>query len=141
MSSLTTAGNNSFDNISLILAGREACFASIKKQDYLAAAMGLDPVDCRIFEVKCVRHSLKLARSHAALQAALNRAMYLSKLVEESAPLGLALGDVFAHDFAGVLWDQGDMMASIQMLKQANDRTGGDKQAINLSRPALLAEW
>ncbi len=102
--------------------------------------MRLDPVDCQMFEVRCVRHSLKLARSHAALQSALNRAMYLSNLVKESAALGLAIGDVVSHDFAGVLWDQGDMMASIQMLKQLRHNAEGDKQAIVVSRPALLAD-
>lgn len=102
--------------------------------------MRLDPVDCHIFEVKCIRHSLKLARSHAALQPALNRAMYLSILVNESAALGLAIGDVALHDFAGVLWDQGDMMGAIQMLKQLKGNPEGSKQAIIVSRPALLAD-
>jgi serine-protein kinase ATM len=102
--------------------------------------MRLDPVDCQVFEVKCIRHSLRLARSHAALQPALNRAMYLSNLVTESASLGLAIGDVVSHDFAGVLWDQGDMMASIQMLKQLRDNSEGGKQAITVSRPVLLAD-
>ena len=102
--------------------------------------MRLDPVDCQIFEVKCVRQSLKLARSHAALQPALNRAMYLCALVKESAALGLAVSDIVSHDFAGVLWDQGDMLASIQMLKQLKDSPEGSKQAIPVSRPALLAD-
>jgi serine-protein kinase ATM len=102
--------------------------------------MRLNPVDCMIFEVKCVRHSLKLARSHAALQPALNRAMYLSNLVNEGAALGLAIDDVVSQDFAGVLWDQGDEMASIQMLKQLKDSCEGDRQAITVSRPALLAD-
>lgn len=87
-----------------------------------------------------MRHSLKLARSHAALQAALNRALYLSNLVKEGAALGLAIGDVASHDFAGVLWDQGDMMASIQMLKQLRDYPKADKQPLVVSRPALLAD-
>lgn len=102
--------------------------------------MRLDSIDCHTFEVKCVRHSLKLARSHAALQPALNRAMYLCTLVKESAALGLAIGDVVSYDLAGVLWDQGDMMTSIQMLKQLKDNSEGNKQAIIVSRPALLAD-
>jgi serine-protein kinase ATM len=102
--------------------------------------MRLDPIDCHLFEVECVRHSLKLARSHAALQPALNRAMYLSCLVEESATLGIAISNVISHDFAAVLWDQGDMMASIRMLRQLKDSPDSDKQAITVSRPALLAD-
>lgn len=102
--------------------------------------MRLDLVDCHIFEVKCVRYSLGLARSHGALQPALNRAMYLYSLVEENAALGLAIGDVASYDLAGVLWDQGDMMTSIQMLKQLKDNPEGGKQAIIVSRPALLAD-
>ncbi len=102
--------------------------------------MRLDPVDCHIFEVKCIRHSLKVARSHAALQPALNRAMYLSMLVKESAALGIGIADVALHDFAGVLWDQGDMMTAIQMLKKLKENSEGSKQAIIVSRPALLAD-
>lgn len=102
--------------------------------------MRLDLVECQIFEVKCVRHSLELARSHGALQPALNRAMNLYNLVEENAALGLVIGDVVSQDFAGVLWDQGDMMTSIQMLKQLRDNPERDKQAIMVSRPALLAD-
>ena len=102
--------------------------------------MQLDPADCQIFEIQCIRHSLKLARSHGALQPALNRAMYLSSLVKETAALGIAVDDVVSYDFAGVLWDQGDMMASIQMLRNLKDSAERDKQAIIISRPALLAD-
>lgn len=137
---MLTVGVYSFDQISLILAGREALFSSIKKQNHVSAVMRLNQVDCQIFEVKCIRHSLKLARSHAALQPALNRAMYLSTLVKENAVLGLEIGDVVSHDFAGVLWDQGDMMASIQMLKRLKVSPEAGKQAITVSRPALLAD-
>jgi serine-protein kinase ATM len=132
--------DHSFDHISLILAGREAFFSSVKKQNYLSAIMRLDMVDCHIFEVKCVRHSLKLSRSHVALQPALDRAMYLSRLVKEGAAIGLAFDDMVSYDFAGVLYDQGEMMASIQMLKQLKYSPHRNKQAIAVSRPALLAD-
>jgi hypothetical protein len=140
VSNFLTDDANSFDHIALILAGREALFSSMKQQTYLTEVMRLDSVDSQIFEIHCIRHSLKLARSHAALQPALNRAMYLSSLVKETAALGIAVGDVVSHDFAGVLWDQGDMMASIQMLKRLKDNREGDKQAVVVSRPALLAD-
>jgi serine-protein kinase ATM len=123
-----------------VLAGREAFFSSVKKQNYLAAAMRLDLVECHLFEVKCVRHSLKLSRSHAALQPALDRALYLSRLVKESAAICLAFDDIVSYDFAGVLYDQGEIMASIQMLKQLKDNSQGKNQAIIVSRPALLAD-
>lgn len=102
--------------------------------------MGLDPVDCQIFEVKCLRHSLKLARNHAALQPALNRAIHLSSMVKKSAALDLGIGHVASYDLAGVLWDQGDMMASIQILRQLRDTPEDGKQAITVSRPTLLAD-
>lgn len=130
----------SFEDISLILVAREACFSSIKRQDYLMDAMSLSQQECRILEMKCVRHSLKLARSHTALQPALNRAVYLSRLVDGGASSGLALDDAFSHDFAGVLWDQGNIEESIQMLKQVNDSADADKQAIVLNKSILLAD-
>ena len=123
----------------MILSAREAFFSTLKKEPTLAEALRLSPSDCRLFEVKCLRHSLKQARSHGSLQAALNRAIHLSALASESDALGSHFGDVVAQDFAGVLWDHGNMTTSIQMLKQLNESKHG-KQSIPLSRPALLAE-
>lgn len=102
--------------------------------------MRLDPVERQLLEITCIRHSLKLARSHSALQPALNRALYLTNLVKESAALGVAVGDIVSYDFAGVLWDQGDMMSSIQILKRLKDNPEAEKQTIIVSRPALLAD-
>lgn len=62
------------------------------------------------------------------------------RLVNESAALSIAIGDIVSYDFAGVLWDQGDMMTAIQMLRQLKDNSAADKQAIPVSRPALLAD-
>lgn len=130
----------SFGRISLILSAREAFFSIIKKQPALSESMHLSAADCRIFEAHCLRHSLKQARSHSSLQAALNKAIRLSTLADEAETLGIYFGEVVSQDFASVLWDHGNMTASIQMLKQLNKKTPAPKQSILLSRPALLTD-
>lgn len=102
--------------------------------------MGLGPTDGNILEVRCVRHSLKLARDHNARQPALNRAVFLSNLAKEAGKSRLELGDVALHDLASVLADQGDTTACIQMLKQVKDNPQAHLQSVEVSRPALLAD-
>lgn len=64
--------------------------------------------------------------------------MTLSKLAEPCAALGFSIDGVTNFDLANVLWDQGEMTASIRMLQQLKGQGGLHKQAIPLSRPELL---
>lgn len=84
------------------------------------------------------RQSLDITRSHGVSQASLKAAISLSKLAEPCAELGMNIEGAAKFDLANVLWDQGEMTASIRMLQQLKGQTDLHKQAIPLSRAELL---
>ena len=100
----------------------------------------ISTADSQMFEMKIVRNSLKLARNHGALQASLNLAIYLSQLAHHSGSSGLKLEGGAQYDLARVLWDYGEMSASIQMLRQLNSNHALEQEVISISRPAVLAD-
>lgn len=64
--------------------------------------------------------------------------MSLSKLAEPCAELGMNIDGAAKFDLANVLWDQGEMTASIRMLQQLKGQNDLHKQAIPLSQAELL---
>jgi ataxia telangiectasia mutated family protein len=100
--------------------------------------MGLASRDSQLLEVKVIRQSLEITRSHAVSQASLKSAISLSKLADRCVELGMNIEGVAKFDLANVLWDQGEMTASIRMLQHLNGNGGLHKQAIALSRSELL---
>ncbi|KAL4778275.1 hypothetical protein BJX76DRAFT_362890 [Aspergillus varians] len=121
-----------------ILNSHETLFSSIKQKDYLKSAFSLSDHDAQLLEVKVIRQSLHIARNHGIAQASLKSAVYLSKLADQSLSLGLNVEGVAKFDLANVLWDQGEMAPSIQILQQLRDRNDLHKQAIPMSRAELL---
>lgn len=113
-------------------------FSSIKKSDVLKSKSQISLAETRLLEAKVFRRSLEITRSHAIPQASLKAAMTLSKLAEPCAALGFSIDGVTNFDLANVLWDQGEMTASIRMLQQLKGQGDLHKQAIPLSRPELL---
>lgn len=113
-------------------------FSSIKKCDVLKSKSQISLAETRLLEAKVFRRSLEITRSHAIPQASLKAAMTLSKLAEPCAALGFSIDGVTNFDLANVLWDQGEMTASIRMLQQLKGQGDLHKQAIPLSRPELL---
>ncbi|THC96798.1 hypothetical protein EYZ11_003723 [Aspergillus tanneri] len=121
-----------------ILSCHEALFSSIKCKDYLKCAMNLSDHDAQLLEVKVIRQSLETTRNHGIPQASLKSAVCLSKLAEHCTSLGINIEGATKFDLANVLWDQGEMTASIRMLQQLYDRNDLHKQAVPISRAELL---
>lgn len=121
-----------------ILKCHEALFSSIKTRDYLKSAVGLSDRDAHLLEVKVIRQSLSITRSHGIPQASLKSAVRLSKLANMCVVQGINVEGATKFDLANVLWDQGEMAASIRMLQQLDDQGDLHKQAIPISRPELL---
>ncbi|KAL4920462.1 hypothetical protein BDW62DRAFT_6131 [Aspergillus aurantiobrunneus] len=121
-----------------ILNSHETLFSSIKQKNYLKSTFSLSDHDAQLLEVKVIRQSLHIARNHGIAQASLKSAVHLSKLSDQSASLGLNVEGVAKFDLANVLWDQGEMAPSIQILQQLKDRNDLHKQAIPISRAELL---
>lgn len=71
-------------------------------------------------------------------QASLKSAISLSRLAEPCAQLGMNIDGATKFDLANVLWDQGEMTASIRMLQLLKGQGDLQKQAIPLSRSELL---
>ena len=96
--------------------------------------------ESQLFEVRVVRDSLNVAGSHDASQSSLNKAMYLTKLANLPSHAGLKLESIAQYDLAKILWGQGEMTASIQMLRQLRERDDLPQGAIVVSRSEILAE-
>ena len=126
----------SYHEVGEILSWHEALFSSIRKSEVLRSQAQLSLVDSRLLEAKAIRRSLEITRSHGISQASLKSAINLSKIAEPAYELDIDGAANF--DLANVLWDQGEMTASIRMLQQLKDQPDLHKQAIPLSRPELL---
>ncbi|KAJ5049265.1 Serine/threonine-protein kinase tel1 [Penicillium rubens] len=109
-----------------------------RKNDILKSRAKLSLADSRLLEAKVIRRSLEITRTHGISQASLKSAMSLSKLAEPCAALGMNIDGAAKFDLANVLWDQGEMTASIRMLQQLKSQNELHKQAIPLSRAELL---
>ncbi|KAI9676638.1 MAG: Serine/threonine-protein kinase tel1 [Trizodia sp. TS-e1964] len=96
--------------------------------------------DSKLAEIKTLLHSSQTSRSHGALQNSLSTAIYLSELVEPSERLGLEIAASTQFEGANVLWEQGEMAASIRMLKAIHSLGDLSKQDIRLGKPELLAK-
>ncbi|KAL2851506.1 hypothetical protein BJY01DRAFT_117027 [Aspergillus pseudoustus] len=121
-----------------ILNAHETLFSSIKQKVYLKSSFNLSDYDAQLLEVKVIRQSLDIARNHGIAQTSLKSAVYLSKLSDQCVSVGLNVEGVAKFDLANVLWDQGEMAPSIQILQQLRDRNDLHKQAIPISRAELL---
>lgn len=130
--------NISYNEVGEILSWHEALFSSIRKNDSLIPMSDLTLAHSRLLEAKVFRQSLEVTRSHGVSQASLKSAIGLSRLAEPCAELGLNIDGAAKFDLANVLWDQGEMTASIRMLQQLKNQGDLHKQAIPLSRAELL---
>ncbi|KAL4941065.1 hypothetical protein BDV06DRAFT_195262 [Aspergillus oleicola] len=130
--------NTHVQEVGEILNSHETLFSSIKRKEYLKSAFTLTDEDAQLLEVKVIRQSLNIARNHGIAQASLKSAVYLSKLSDQCVSLGLNVEGVTKFDLANVLWDQGEMAPSIQILQQLKDKNDLHKQAIPISRAEIL---
>ena len=104
----------------------------------LKSVSNLGPAQSRLLEAKVFRQSLEITRNHGVTQASLKSAISLSRLAEPCADLGMNIDGAAKFDLANVLWDQGEMTASIRMLQQLKGQGDLHKQAIPISRAELL---
>ncbi|ODH39151.1 hypothetical protein ACO22_02001 [Paracoccidioides brasiliensis] len=129
----------SFCDVNLILSSHEALFSSIKRKPHLRSMLGLSSRDAQLLEVKAIRESLKISREHDEHQASLKSAISLCKLIQPCADLGVFIDAAATFDLANVLWDQGEMTTSIQILQQLNEQKDLPKQSIPVNKAEVLA--
>ncbi|KAJ5745974.1 hypothetical protein N7520_011156 [Penicillium odoratum] len=121
-----------------ILGWHEALFSSIRKSDLLQSRTKMTIAESRLLEANVFRQSLEINRKHAVSQASLKSAISLSGLAGPCAELGMNIDGATKFDLANVLWDQGEMTASIRMLQNLKGQADLQNQAIPLSRSELL---
>ncbi|OAG42830.1 hypothetical protein AYO21_02781 [Fonsecaea monophora] len=129
-----------FNALSPILAGREAAFAAIRRNNHLRAAFSLNMRQALLLEVQMTRQSLDVASSYEAPQFSLNRAMYLSQLTQLAESIGLKVDIAIHYDLAKTLWAQEEVSASIGILQGLGDRKDASTQAITVSRADILTD-
>ncbi|OAP62815.1 hypothetical protein AYL99_02042 [Fonsecaea erecta] len=129
-----------FNALSPILAGREAAFAAIRRNNHLRAAFSLTLPQALLFEVQVTRQSLDMASSYEASQFSLNRAMYLSQLAQLAESAGLKIDVAINYDLAKTLWAQKEVSASIGILQSLGDRKDAAAQAISVPRADILTD-
>lgn len=132
------ANQTSYHEVGEILSWHEALFSSIRKSDLLKSSSKMNIAESRLLEANVFRQSLDITRKHAVSQASLKSAISLSRLAEPCAQLGMNIDGATKFDLANVLWDQGEMTASIRMLQLLKGQGDLQKQAIPLSRSELL---
>ena len=91
-------------------------------------------------EVEALLESSQMSRRHGALQYSLTAATYLTALIEPCHSLGLDITAAAQNESASVLWDQGEMAASIGVLHDMNSGLDLQKQSIRVGKSELLAK-
>ncbi|KAL8942977.1 MAG: hypothetical protein Q9216_001333 [Gyalolechia sp. 2 TL-2023] len=130
----------SFDHLEGIVSCRETLFSTLSKssnfQDLTRTALR----DTRTMEARALLSSSQMSRRHGALQNALAVTTYLNRLVQPCKDLGIDISAAVQFESAGVLWDQGEMAASINMLQDLKTNLNPGKHAIRVGKPELLAK-
>ena len=80
-----------------------------------------------------------MSRTHGAIQNALSTVTYLTELVKSCKDVGVDISAVVWLASSNVLWDQGEMTASIRMLRDLQELLDSPSQLIQVSKPELLA--
>lgn len=130
----------SFRNVADIISCRETIFSSLSKSKTLQAFLKTPQPDARTFESHALLSSSKMSRLHGALQNALATATYLTHLIEPCKEAGLNITAAAQFESANVLWDQGEMAASIRMLQDLQHNFDAKSQLIHIGMSELLAK-
>lgn len=131
----------SFKNIAGIISCRETIFSSLSKNKTLQGFLKTSQPDARAFEIYALLSSSKMSRRHGALQNALATATYLTHLIEPCKELDLNITAAACFESANVLWDQGEMAASIRMLQDLQQNFDTTKsQLVHIGKSELLAK-
>lgn len=136
----TPADRLRFEDVRRITAMRSTLLGSINRQSTVRDMMNINASDARIVEIKTNLLSAELYRRHGALQESLTTASYLTDKVLSSQALGLKVDAVINLETANALWDQGEMVTSIGLLRMINSAPNLNKQTIAIERSNLLAK-
>ncbi len=131
---------SSYERVKTIISCRETLFSSLSKKPKLRDLLKTSQRDARSLESQLLLTSSHLSRAHGAFQNALSTVTYLTELVKPCKEVGVDISAVTRLASANVLWDQGEMTASIRMLQDLQGSLDSPDQSIAVSKPELLAK-
>ncbi|KAI9851515.1 MAG: Serine/threonine-protein kinase tel1 [Thelocarpon superellum] len=129
-----------FEDVSQILSARETVFGSLVRRPALQDLTQTGPAEVCELEIRSLLESSQIGRKHGALQSSLTAATYLSTLVESCSTAGVHITAAAQNEIANVLWDQGEMTASIRILQDVNEHHDLRRQTLHVGKPELLAK-
>ena len=115
-------------------------FSCLSKSTNLQNLLKVPPHDARLVESRALLNSAALNRHHGAPQSALTAATYLSQLIEPCREVGVKVDAAVSYESSNVLWDQGEMSASIKILQDLLTTLDPKFQDVHVGRPELLAK-
>lgn len=130
----------SYEHVKAIISCRETLFSSLSKKPKLQDLLKTSQRDARSLESHLLLESSHMSRAHGAIQNALSTVTYLTELVTPCKEVGVDIGAVVRLASANVLWDQGEMTASIRILQDLQVSLESRGQLIEVSKPELLAK-
>ena len=129
----------SFQHIDSITSCRETLLSSLSKNKRLQEFLKTSQRESRALEINALLASSKMNRHHGALQNSLATATYLNQLIVPCGEVGLNITAAVQFESANVLWDQGELTASIRMLQDLRNKFNADSQLVHVGKPELLA--
>lgn len=138
--SFSALNGHSYEHVKAIISCRETLFGSLSKQPKLRDLLKISARDARSLESQLLLASSHMSRAHGAIQNALSTVTYLTELVEPCKEVGVDISAAVRLASANVLWDQGEMTASIRILQDLQEGLDSNVQLIEVSRPEVLAK-
>ena len=133
----------SFDSAKDICSCRGTIFSSISKKARLREILKITLRRARLMECKHLLHAASISRAHGGLQDALSSATRLSHLVDNCLQAGLDISAASLFESAQVLWSHGERNASVNMLKELNEKYTAERlrsQGLHVGKAGLLAK-
>ena len=130
----------SFEHIGPIISCRETLFSSVSKNRHLQDIVKASLRDARSIESRALLASSNMSRRHEVLQNTLATATYLNHLIEPCEEAGVNIKAAVQFESANVLWDQGEMTASIRILQNLHSNIDSTPNLIHVGKSELLAK-
>ena len=132
--------SRSYEHVKAIISCRETLFSSLSKKPKLQNLLKTSQRDARSLESYILLASSHMSRAHGAIQNALSTVTYLTELVKPCKEVGVDISAGVRLASANVLWDHGEMAASIRMLQDLQGLPDSNTQLVEVSKPELLAK-
>lgn len=127
------------DDLEAVLASRETLMGIVSDNLDLQRLLGINRKATLLAEAKVNLQSSQLLRAVGSYQQALNNVTYLSGINSTCKEAGVNIEGAVKQELANVLWDQGELVPSINVLKELSASQDLESQAIPVGKADLLA--